>query len=338
MLNRIMSASIILITALVLTACASQTVDPAVRPTATRQTPASRISTPRASATLIAASRHPAPLPNFSHIFIIVMENKGVANTIGDPSAPYISSLAAQYASATNYNAIRHPSLPNYLALTGGDTFGVTRDCTDCFVAEDNIVGQLEAAGRSWKAYFESMPGPCFVGDSGRLYRQKHNPFIYYDNVRNDPARCNKLVPFDQLATDLEANTVPDFVWIMPNMCNDMHDCPIAAGDTWLKTWIPKILGSKAWQDGGVLFITFDEAENGEHSSCCTFGKGGQVAMLVISPLVPPGFVSAVPYDHYSLLRTIEQAWDLPLLGNAACDCTAPMTDFFNAPAGGKTQ
>ena len=266
------------------------------------------------------------------------MENKGIANIIGDPSAAYINSLATQYASATNYYGVRHPSLPNYLALTGGDTFSVTSNCTDCFVAGDNIVSQLEAAGRSWKAYLESMPSPCFVGDAAPLYRQKHNPFIYYDNVRTDPTRCNKIVPFAQLATDFEANTVPDYVWITPNMCSDMHNCPVATGDAWLQTWVPKILDSKAWQDNGVLFITFDEADDSDRSGCCTYAKGGRVAMLVISPLAPPGFASAVPYNHYSLLRTIEQAWGLPLLGKAGCDCTAPMDDFFTAPSGGKTQ
>lgn len=268
-----------------------------------------------------------ATIPSFSHIFVIVLENKDVKRITANSSAPYLNQLAARYARATNYYAIRHPSLPNYLALTGGDTFGVKRDCTDCFINHDNLSTQLEQAGHSWKAYMEAMPAPCFVGDSQALYRQKHNPFIYYDKVRNDPTLCNKIVPLTEFVDDLRTNTAPDFVWITPDMCNDMHDCDIARGDAWLQQWVPQILASPAWRNNGVLFITFDEGEDA--GGCCTYAQGGQVFTLVISPLVRPGFTSTTAYTHYSLLRTIEEAWRLPLLGNAGCDCTAPMADFF---------
>jgi hypothetical protein len=265
-------------------------------------------------------------LPAFSHIFIIVMENKDEAAIASDPDADYLNKLAAQYGRATNYYGIRHPSLPNYLAMTAGDTFSITSDCTKCFVNQDNLAAQLEAKGRSWKAYMESMPSPCFVG-STKLYAQKHNPFIYYDNIRNDPARCSKIVPLTQLESDLKTDTVPDFVWITPNMCNDTHDCPVKIGDQWLQTWIPKILASSAWKNKGVLFITYDEGKGSK--GCCQLATGGQIMTLVISPLVESGFVSDVAYNHYSLLRTIEEAWGLPLLGNADCDCTQSMADFF---------
>ncbi|MFL5802915.1 MAG: alkaline phosphatase family protein [Roseiflexaceae bacterium] len=268
-----------------------------------------------------------APLPAFKHIFVIVLENKEYEQVIGSDRAPYINSLAQQFGLATNFYGTTHPSLPNYLALTGGDTFGIASDCTDCTVAAPNLVDQLEAAGKSWKAYMEAMPSPCFVGDDGELYRQKHNPFIYYDDVRTDPARCNKIVPFTQFAADLQNNRVPDFVWITPNMCNDAHDCPIDASDAWVQTWVPQILASPAWKDNGVLFITFDEGKGG--AGCCQGAVGGRIATLVISPLVRPGFRSDVPYTHYSLLRTIEAAWGFPLLGRANCDCSAPMSDFF---------
>jgi len=271
-------------------------------------------------------------LPAFTNIFIIVMENKDAAEIVGNPDAPYINALVERYGSATQYYGVSHPSLPNYLALTGGDTFSVTSDCTDCFIDSRNLVDQLEAGERSWKAYMESMPAPCFVGDDTSLYVQKHNPFIYYDDVRTNPARCKQIVPFDQFATDLQSNTVPDFVWITPNLCNDMHDCQIGTGDAWLKTWVPQILAAPAWQANSVLFIAFDEGKGSNTEGCCTYAAGGQVATLVVSPLVLPGFQSAVPYSHYSLLRTIEEAWQLPLLGKANCECTAPMSDFFQNP------
>jgi phosphatidylinositol-3-phosphatase len=272
-----------------------------------------------------------AALPPFKHIFVIVMENKEYDQVIGSPSAPYLNALAQHYGLATNYYGIRHPSLPNYLALTGGSTFGITSDCIDCTIAQPNLVDQLETAGKSWKAYIESMPNPCYIGDAPPLYRQKHNPFIYYDNVRTNPDRCAKVVPFTQFTADAAAKALPDFVWISPNMCNDSHDCPSAAGDTWLQRWVPAILGTPEWKDNGVLFITFDEGEHAllNSTGCCREGNGGHVATLVISPLSKPGYQSLTGYDHYSLLRTIEDAWGLPELTGAACDCTPAMADFF---------
>jgi phospholipase C len=273
------------------------------------------------------------PLPAFKHIFVIVLENKSYDAVVSSSNASYLNTLAHKYGLAANYYGIRHPSLPNYLALIGGDTFGISSNCTDCFVNQPNLVDQLEAAGKSWKGYMESMPSPCFVGDAPPLYRQKHNPFIYFDDVRNDAARCNKLVPFTQFAADVAANALPDFVWITPNMCNDGHDCPISTSDAWLKTWVPQILASPAWQDQGALFITFDEGESGD-GRCCTYAEGGRIVTLVISPLGKSAFRSDVAYDHYSLLRTIEQAWKLPLLGKANCDCSPAMTDFFQMSEG----
>ena len=292
------------------------------------------ISTPRATAT---ATQSVTPtsnrIPAFSHVFIIVMENEAYEKILGNTTAaPYINSLAQRYAVAANYHGITHPSLPNYLALTAGDTFTITSDCTDCFVDHPNIVDQLEAAGKSWKAYMESMPSACFVGDSGKLYRQKHNPFIYYDNIRNNPARCNKIVPFSQFDADLQANALPNYVWITPNMCNDIHDCSLATGDAWLQTWVSKILASPAWQQDGALFLTFDESNHSDNTSCCTYAFGGHVLTLVISPLARPAYQSQVAYDHYSLLRTIEESWGLPPLAHAGCDCSPSMADFFNSP------
>src|SRR3989440_6368175 len=198
----------------------------------------------------VGASPAPAAgtVPAFNHIFTIVMENHSYGQIIGSGSAPYINSLAARYGLATNYFAVTHPSLPNYLALTGGSTFGITSDCTTCFVSAPNIaVDRVEASGRTWKAYMESMPGPCFVGDS-YPYMQKHDPFFYYDDIRTNPAECAKVVPYASLSSDLaSAATTPNFVWVTPNMCDDTHDCPVATGDQWLSQNIPLILSSPAF-------------------------------------------------------------------------------------------
>ncbi len=281
---------------------------------------------PSSGATATPTAR-PSLIPNFSHIFLILMENQNADGVLGNSAAPYINSLAQQYSKAANYFGITHPSLPNYLELLGGSTFGVSSDCTDCFVSATNLVDQLEAAHKSWKAYMEDMPSPCFVGNAGG-YAQRHNPFIYFDDIRNNAARCANIVPLSDLSSDLAGNQLPDFIWITPNVCHDMHDCGISAGDAWLKGFLPQILNSPSWQSS-ALFLLWDEGE-GTNAGCCQIAHGGNVPMLVISPLSKPGFTSSVNYDHASMLLTIEEAWGLGKLGDAACSCTTAMTDFFS--------
>ena len=270
----------------------------------------------------------PGALPNISHIFVIVMENAEYSDIIGSSDAPYTNSLASSYGLATQYYAVSHPSLPNYLSLIGGDTFGVTSDCTDCLVNAPNLVDALEAGYKTWRAYMEDMPSPCFTGDA-YPYMQKHDPFIYFDDVRNNAARCHNIVPLTGLAADLSSGTAPDFVWITPNMCHDMHDCSTATGDAWLSHEVPLILASSAWKQGGALFITWDEGTSSD--GCCAYATGGRVATLVISPLGKSHVQSATPHDHYSLLRTIADAWHLTEPGHAADPATVPLTEFFAA-------
>lgn len=266
-------------------------------------------------------------MPSFSHIFIIVLENKEYQTIVGNGHAPYLNGLMSTNALATQYYAITHPSLPNYLALTGGSSFGLSNDCTTCFQHASNLVDQLEASGHSWKAYMESMPSPCYVGNAPNgLYMQKHNPFLYYDDVRTNLTRCaTHDVPFTQFTTDLSDNHLPDYVWITPNMCHDMHACSVAVGDHWLSRIVPSILHSPAFTQSGVLFLTFDEGKT--KAGCCNDAAGGQVLTLVISPLVKRGLQSTIPETHYSLLRTIEEAWRLPPLGDAAK--STAMTEYF---------
>ena len=266
-------------------------------------------------------------LPNFSHVFLIVMENEESTGIMGNNAAAYINTLATGHGLATQYFAVSHPSLPNYLALTAGSTFGIASDCTGCYVDATNIADQVESSGRSWKGYLESMPSSCYVGDA-YPYMQKHNPFIYYNDVRTNPARCAEhVVPFTQLSTDLVNGTVPNLAWITPNMCNDMHDCSIATGDAWLANVVPGILASSAFQNGGVLFITWDEGESS--AGCCGNAAGGQVATLVIAPNGVAGLRSTIAETHYSLLRTIEDAWGLSALGQAAS--AVAMREYFRS-------
>ena len=268
------------------------------------------------------AVRAEGHVPLFDHVFIILMENRSEAQIIGDTNqAPYINQLAAEYGLATNYAAVSHPSLPNYLALTGGDTLGITTDCTSCFVSAPNLVmDRIVPSGRTWKAYMEGMPSSCWLGDS-HLYVQRHDPFVYYANIRSG-AQCDNVVSMSGLADDLaSADTTPNYVWISPDLCNDMHDCPTSTGDAWLQNTVPTILGSPAFTtQTSMLLITWDEDDDSTLAN--------QVPLLVVSPRVPAGYRSSVPYTHYSLLRTIEDAWALqPLSANDAA--ATPLSDFF---------
>jgi hypothetical protein len=271
-------------------------------------------------------------VPAFAHIFVVTLENKEIGRVQGSKQAPYLNQLAAAYGLATRYYGVAHPSLPNYLALLSGRTLGVTDDCERCYQSAPTLADQIEANGRTWKAYFESMPGPCYVGSSpDGLYKQKHNPFIYFDGIRTDPARCGQIVPLDRLGDDLAAGDVADLVWIGPNMDSSTHDASVAEGDAWLAAHLPAVLDSPAFQEDGLLVVTYDEGDSDD--GCCGQRRGGGNIMTVVaSPLGKRGFVSDVPHNHYGLLRTIEEAWGLEHLGHAADDSVTSLAEFFSPP------
>jgi phosphatidylinositol-3-phosphatase len=266
-------------------------------------------------------------VPHLSHIAIVIMENQEFGSVIGNRAAPYLNHLADTGALATASYAVSHPSLPNYLALTGGSTFAIDSDCTDCHIAARNLVDELEAARISWKAYMQGMPRPCFTGASSGLYAKKHDPFIYYDDIRLNPRRCAHVVPGAQLDSDLAAGVMPRFAWITPNLCNDMHDCEMATGDRYLAGLIPRLIASVG--RNGAVFVTWDEGSS--DAGCCSLAAGGHIATVAAGGGVRPHARPTVRYDHYSLLRTIEDAWRLPELGYAGCPCTLPMSALLRS-------
>lgn len=267
----------------------------------------------------------PSPGGRLSHVVVLVMENKEYSDIIGNPSAPYINALARSWGLATRYYAVSHPSLPNYLALTGGSTFGITSDCTDCSVAGPSLATQLAAAGIPWGAYLAAMPSACFTGGSAGAYAKKHNPFAYYDEVARDPALCSHLVPGASLVADATVGRLPAVTWVSPDLCSDMHDCSVATGDSYLAGLVPVLLA--ALGSRGLLVVTWDEGTS--NAGCCGVAAGGHVATILAGTAARPGATSSVAYDHYSVLRTIEDAFGLPELGQAACPCTAAMTDLL---------
>jgi phospholipase C len=279
-------------------------------------------SSPAPSAT---ASATPSIVPPFDRVVVVVMENREFDQVVGNPHAPYVNGLAQRFSLATQSYGVSHPSLPNYLALLGGSTFDIATDCTTCSVPGRNLVDQLEAHRISWKAYMEGMPAPCYDGASRGRYAKKHDPFMYFDDVRGDAARCRHVVPFGRLHDDLASGTLPRFVWISPDLCHDGHDCPIATADRFLKRRLPPLLHQLGMD--GVLVLTWDEGAT--DGGCCTFAVGGHIATIVAGPGARRGARSGVPLDHYSILRTIEESWGMQRLRHAACACTRPMTSLL---------
>ncbi|MEA2251287.1 MAG: phosphatidylinositol-3-phosphatase [Solirubrobacteraceae bacterium] len=260
-----------------------------------------------------------------SHIVVIVMENKEAGAVIGRSSWRYVNALARRYGLATSSYAIRHPSLPNYLALTSGSTQGITSDCTACSVAAPNIVDQLAGANLSWKAYMEDLPSACSRVATAGGYAKKHDPFLYYDDVAGDPARCNRVVPFGQLTSDLRRGRLPTYAFIAPNLCHDTHDCGARTGDKFLSGLVPRLL--RGLGPHGFLVLTWDEGSTS--AGCCTDAHGGRIATIVAGPDVGRHARSGQPVDHYGVLRTIEDALGLPPLGGAAEPRSGTLAGLF---------
>jgi hypothetical protein len=258
------------------------------------------------------------------HLVVIVLENHEYDAVIGSSEAPYLNALARQSVLLTQYHAVTHPSLPNYLALLGGSTFGITSDCTSCDAHGTNLVDQLESKGIGWEAYMEAMPEACFTGPGSGDYAKKHDPFMYFPDIRDRPARCARVVPFDRFSGDLAAGRVPSFAWITPDLCNDAHDCPLSTADGWLAKWVPKIF--KGLSPSVAVIVVFDEGKTDE--GCCGQAVGGHIVGVIGGPAARSGVRISTPVDHYSVLRLIEDAYGLPHLRQAACPCTASITGW----------
>jgi hypothetical protein len=236
--------------------------------------------------------------PDIRHVIIIVMENRSSTQVIGH--APFMTTLAHRCGLATNYHAITHPSLPNYLAMTSGSTQGVTDDDGPGShrIGGPSIFSQL---GTRWQALEESMPRACAPANSGQ-YAVRHNPATYYTGIRG-PCRAQD-VPLRG------AHVTAAFTFVTPNLCHDMHSCPVQDGDRWLAAWLPRLLRTPGYRSGStVVFITWDEDDGAAHQ---------HIPTLVVSPETRPGTRSATAFDHYSMLATTEDLLGVPRLGAAA--------------------
>ena len=256
----------------------------------------------------------PAARATSSRVVVLVMENKEEQDVIGAPGSRYVTRLARRYGLAARSYAIRHPSLPNYIALTSGSTHGIASDCTGCHVAARNIVDQLEAAGLGWRAYMQGMPRSCYRAAGAGGYAKKHNPFAYYDDVMSDPARCRRIVPWSRLRADLRRRDLPTYAFITPDLCRDTHDCTVRTGDRFLARLVPRLL--RTLGPHGFLVLTWDEGSSS--AGCCGVAHGGRIATVVAGPDVRRGARMTRPIDHYGVLGTIEDALGLPRLRAAA--------------------
>jgi len=255
----------------------------------------------------------PASEPSPPRTVLIVLENHEYDEVIGNPEAPFLNHLARRGALASRYHAVTHPSLPNYLAILGGSTFGVVDNCTDCRVAGSSLAGQLSRAGVGWKAYFEGLPHPCFAGARHGDYVKRHNPFMYFPALSDHPRRCRRVVPATRLESDLRHRSLPPFAWLGPDLCNDAHDCGIGFADRSLAKLVPRL--RRQLGPHGLLIVTFDEGSTA--FGCCGAPGGGRVMTVLIGPDIRAGTRITGGYSHYSLLAAIEDRYALPRLRHA---------------------
>ena len=267
-------------------------------------------------------------------VFVIVMENHDWSSIKGNPSAPYINgTLLVQGAHAEAYTSPRqvHPSEPNYIWLEAGDNLAILDDddpSSNYRTTRVHLTTQMNTALIPWKSYQEDITGnDCPLTGTG-LYATKHNPMVFFDDVTDgrNPMSVNCIEhvrPYTELARDLESGNAASYNFITPNLCDDMHDScggdPVANGDAWLAREVPKILGSKAYQDGGALFITWDENEG---------APGGAIGLIAMSPFAKAGYSNSIPYTHSSLLRSVQDVFALrPYMRNA--DNATGLEDLF---------
>jgi phospholipase C len=275
-------------------------------------------------------------IPHLAHVFVLVEENHSFNDVIGNSSMPYLNSLASANGLATQYYADAHPSLPNYLVLTTGEGTSITGNEGDAYsgmVTQNNVVRALTTAGRTWKSYAEALPSVGYLGMDDGAYVQHHNPFVYFSDVQSSSSQAANIVPFAQLGADITDNTLPDYAFIVPDVNDDAHNCPagmttctdqqkLVAADQWLSANIAALLASSAFRNS-LLIITFDESEDTN-----TAHGGGQVAMVIVSPLAKAGYKSTTFYQHESTLRLMLEGLGVTDFPGAAANAPE-MGEFF---------
>jgi hypothetical protein len=249
---------------------------------------------------------------HFDHVVIVVLENQGTREALADAN---IAALVKSGAWFSDYHGLAHPSLPNYLAMVAGSTFGVDRDHLSTPLKSATIVDRLEQKGLTWKAYAEDYPGKCFLGNyagEGRLtpkakptalYAKKHVPLLEFESIQQNPARCARVVNAREFVRDARSGRLPNYSFYSPNVFNDGHDTSLEAASAWVKGFVQSIRGTVGMHQRTLLVVTWDEG--GEEGS-----RHNQVLTIFLGDVVNPGRYDA-KLTHYSLLRTIEDNFGL---------------------------
>lgn len=309
------------------------------------------------AALVAAATGSPAQAaPRFDHIFVVVMENQSFDNLVGRdalvsgspaaPDTPYITALATQHAGlGALYFGVTHPSLPNYLAQVSGDYFGIQDDNPSCaaqpppgsgchIVNAPNIVDSLEKAGMTWTVLEQSMPRPGYLGatwpTSGTptLYAQKHNPFVYFEDIASNSNRLAHIIPLTEATLASTLANPPAYAYIVPDQCHDMHgtstctsfDALLEKGDDTVHNLVTTITASPSFTANSVVFVVWDEDDYSSRLGCCSSraGKGGGHTLAFIVDKNASWRSSSTPMNHYTMLKTIEEGLGLPLLGHTS--------------------
>ncbi len=308
-----------------------------------------------ALAATVSTTAYPADnkVPRYDHVFLVIEENRSYEVILGDTgAAPNLVRLANTYGSATNFYAETHPSEPNYVAMSSGSTYGIKDD--DSFTVNSvdapNIATQLEAHGLTWGGYFGGYnpAKPLEVRNNATGYAAKHNPFINFSNLRSEPGFAMHQHTLESLAADLQSGSVPNFSVIVPNLCDDMHgniNCMNSAanvtrGDTVAGEIVDEIQHSPLWHSAKneAIVITWDENDgshrsSGQQSCCGASPGGGHIPTIVITNHGPRALKDNTAYNHYSLLRTLEDAFGIKqYLAGAAdwADGVRPMAPLFS--------
>jgi hypothetical protein len=266
----------------------------------------------------VASTANALPRAPFQKIFIVVLENTAYGDALAQP---FLADLAARGALLTNFFAEAHPSLPNYVALTAGSTYGLTSN-EDVTLDVSHIGDLLEGTGRTWKAYAEGYPGNCFLESSAGAYVRKHVPFLSFRNIQTAPARCQRIVNASALASDIENGTLPDYGLYIPDQNNNGHDTGVAFADQWLARTFGPWLQDSRFTDGRLFVVTFDES---------SMTAPNQIYTVLYGPGVVSGARSSSRYDHYSLLRMIEDALGLGTLSQQDAQAAA-ITGVWRPP------
>jgi acid phosphatase len=253
----------------------------------------------------------PGAVPRFGHAVVVVFENHSARRILDHAGSPF-RWLAHRYALLRRYDAVAHPSLPNYLALVSGSTQGVHHDCTRCAFPGPSLADTLAARGLSWRTYAEHLPLYLRLGVGITGPEKARLPFLYFPAAHTP----RSTAPLTAFFRDLRARRLPSFSLVIPDLCHDMHSCSVETGDAWLKRFLPPLLKLPRT----AVFVVFDESDSADPG----------IPALALGPLVRPGSRYGGAMSHYALLRTIEDGLGLPRLGLSAR--AAPVTGIWRGP------